>query len=248
MARDPLKELWDSAPSPSSSFDPSGIGDLPEPARRYLEHAIAPDTPLFSTVRLRMHGEIKLKTWLPFEARQVVRGDTMEMFWAATVRQGPVVMSGYDRLIGGQGAMRWRMFGLLPLVRAEGPDVSRSAAGRLAGELCWLPTALASARVAWAEAGPDLALATFTVQGHEQTLTLGLDGAGGLRSVSFPRWGDPGGGPHRIETFGGEVRRERTFSGVTVPTEMSLGWFYGSDRYRDEGEFFRVTVDSAEYR
>jgi hypothetical protein len=44
------------------------------------------------------------------------------------------------------------------------------------------------------------------------------------------------------------VRRERTFSGVTVPTEMSLGWFYGSDRYRDEGEFFRVTVDSAEYR
>jgi hypothetical protein len=41
--------------------------------------------------------------------------------------------------------MRWRLLGLIPVITAAGPDVTRSARGRLAGEIALLPTAFDSA-------------------------------------------------------------------------------------------------------
>jgi hypothetical protein len=38
--------------------------------------------------------------------------------------------------------MQWPLLGLLRLLHAQGPDVSRSAAGRAAAEAVWVPTAL----------------------------------------------------------------------------------------------------------
>ena len=68
-----LDELWDSVPRNTAIFHPDDIAALPEPVRRYLEHAIAPETPLASAVRLRMHGEFRLKTeWCPFSAEQEI--------------------------------------------------------------------------------------------------------------------------------------------------------------------------------
>ena len=67
------------------TFDPAMISGLPEPAHRWLCHAIAPGTPLWSSVELTMHGRIKLGRWRPFTARQVLSppgGYT----WAATAR------------------------------------------------------------------------------------------------------------------------------------------------------------------
>lgn len=56
-----LNTLWDSAISKDCVFHADEFSYLPEAARRYLEHAIAPGTKLTSAVRLKMHGEIKRK-------------------------------------------------------------------------------------------------------------------------------------------------------------------------------------------
>ena len=56
---------------------------LPEPARRWLSHAIAPGTPLWGSVELTMHGQIKLGRWRPFTARQVLTPPD-GYIWAAT--------------------------------------------------------------------------------------------------------------------------------------------------------------------
>ena len=55
-----LDDLWESAPKSDRPFHPELLINLPNLARRYLENAIAPGTPLASAVRLWMHGEIKL--------------------------------------------------------------------------------------------------------------------------------------------------------------------------------------------
>jgi len=52
-----------------------------------------------------MHGEIKLKRWLPFTAEQVIRSDS-QMMWKATVRRNGIPIRGFDRLVGGEGAMQ----------------------------------------------------------------------------------------------------------------------------------------------
>ena len=46
----------------------------------------------------------------------------------------------------------------------------------------------------------------------------------------------------RALPFGGHLEGERTFGGLTVPTRVRGGWWFGDDRYDDEGEFFRAEV------
>src|SRR5690348_12223712 len=48
------------------TFDPAMISGFPEPAHRWLRHAIAPGTPLGGSVELTMHGRIKLGRWRLF--------------------------------------------------------------------------------------------------------------------------------------------------------------------------------------
>jgi len=39
------------------------------------------------------------------------------------------------------GEMPWRLLRLIPVMTAVGPDITRSACGRLAGEIALIPTA-----------------------------------------------------------------------------------------------------------
>lgn len=242
-----LEAFWEAAPSAMESFRPEQRTDLPAPARRYLEHAIAPGTALAQTVRLTMHGEIKLRGWLPFEAEQVIRWDR-GMIWKASVRMFGLPIRGTDRLVDGVGAQRWKLLGLIPVMSASGPDISRSTAGRLAAETVWLPSVLAGEDVAWTALDAHCVLAHLAVQGHPVDLTLTVGDEGQLEAVKLPRWGNPNDGPFREVDFGGLVEEERTIDGYTVPTRLRIGWYLGSERFGAEGEFFRVTVDRVTFR
>ena len=107
--------------------------DLPPAARRWITHAVAENTPLARVVRLEMRGQIRLRAWWSFTATQILApGDGF--IWAATAKVGGLPILGYDRFTDGSGEMRWRLGGLIPVMSAHGPDVTASAAGRLAGE------------------------------------------------------------------------------------------------------------------
>jgi hypothetical protein len=41
---------------------------------------------------------------------------------------------------------------------------------------------------------------------------------------------------------------EKAFDGITIPSTLRIGWYFGSDRFETEREFFRVTIDHAEFR
>ncbi len=86
----------------AETFDPAATMGLPEPARRWLSHAIAPGTPLWSRAELAMHGQIKLGRWRPFTAHQVLIPPD-GYIWAATTRLAGLPVTGYDRLGSGAG-------------------------------------------------------------------------------------------------------------------------------------------------
>lgn len=242
-----LDTFWDTAPAADGVFSPDRTEGLPAPARRYLTHALAPGTPLARAVRLAMHGDIKLGAWRSFEAEQVIRWDR-GMIWQATVRMMRLPVYGYDRLVDGVGAQRWKLLGLIPVMTASGSDIARSTAGRLAAETVWLPPVLARDAVSWTAVDAHRVRAAFTVQGEPVELTLTVDDDGRLEAVTLPRWGDPGGGPFREEPFGGYVQAADAIDGVTVPTRLRIGWYPGTERFEAEGEFFRVTVDRVTFR
>lgn len=163
--------------------------------------------------------------------------------WAA--RAGPI--SGYDRFLDGEGELRWKLLGLVPVLRASGPNVSRSSAGRVAGEAAWVPTALLPRfGVAWSAAGADRASARFRVDGLDVDLDLRLDGDGRIAACSFRRWGDPGGsGTYAFHPFGMEASAHATFAGLTIPSAGRAGWHHGTERWED-GVFFRYEITGLE--
>jgi hypothetical protein len=136
------------------------------------------------------------------------------------------------------------------VAKASGPDVTRSTLGRIGGESIWLPSALCCGiDVTWTETGPSNARARFPVQGETAELDLNADTTGRLRSVHLPRWGNPEGGTaFHYADFGGVLEEEGTFGGYTIPTRVRVGWYFGSDRFASDGEFFRATIDDARYR
>ena len=126
-------------PPVAASFDQGELQGLPDPVCRYLRASIATGTPLARSARLGMRGSVKLgRWWIPFRARQVF-APHQGLVWIARV--GGVV-EGVDGYADGQGAMQWKLLGLIRLLHAQGPDVSHSAAGRVAAEAVWVPTAL----------------------------------------------------------------------------------------------------------
>ncbi|GAB4357707.1 MAG: hypothetical protein Fur0042_27140 [Cyanophyceae cyanobacterium] len=242
-----LDALWGAATSQDRVFYSDDLTHLPATARRYLEHAIAPGTAIASAVRLKMHGEIKLKSWSPFSAEQVVfweRG----FIWSATAWMNRLPIMGSDRIIDGIGAMQWRLVGLFPVMTGTGVDITRSSAGRFHTELILLPSALYKADVTWGSTEASHLHASFMAQGEQAELDLTIDQTGRLKAAKLPRWGNPDGAEHRYVDFGAIVEEEGTFCGYTIPTCLRVGWYVGTERFESEGEFFRATIDQVIYR
>jgi len=243
-----ITSLWQTMSLNSKPrFQPHFIQNWPETVQRYLQHAIAPETPLASTVRLHMSGEIKLKRWLPFTAEQVIHWH-QGMIWQATTRMYGMPIRGFDRLLKGQGEMHWQLLGLIPVIKARGEDISRSIIGRMQAESIWLPGCLCYDSITWHAPSPTQAHAEFTLFGEPTRLELTLQENGQLASIKLKRWGNPQGGDFCYLDFGALVEDETTFEGYTIPSRLRVGWYLGSERFESEGEFFRVTVKQASYR
>ena len=242
-----LDELWDEAPSAQRRFDAGNLGALPEPVRRYLGRAIAAGAPLASAVRLSLQGEIKLRTWCPFTAEEVIRWDR-GFVWRARVRFKGLSITGSDRFLDGVGAMRWSLFGIIPIANGSGTDITRSAAGRMNIEAIWLPSILSGEDVFWSAASGTQIHARFEAHGEKAEIGMLIDEAGRLQSVVMPRWGNPDGGAFGVHPCGAFIDKEACFDGYTIPSRLRVGWYFGSERFAREGEFFRTTINSAHFR
>jgi hypothetical protein len=241
-----LEDFWRSASPATERFDASRVASIPEPARCYLEHAIAPGTLLASAVRLRMRGEIRIGRWLPFHAEQVIHAERGFIWRAAVPRFGIPLIRGFDRLVDGAGAMRWRLFGLFPVMVASGPDITRAAVGRVNAESIWLPSVPVRDDVRWTARDNRKAAATF--RHDSEPVEFEIDGRGRAQSVRMRRWSNPGGGAFRLVDFGGVLEAVATFGGYTIPSRVRVGWFIGTPRFEAEGEFFRAAIEDAAFR
>jgi hypothetical protein len=223
-------------------FSAAVTAGLPEPVGRWLGHAVADGTPLARAVELRMHGEIFLGRWSPFTAVQRL-SVTGGFVWAATARLLGLPIRGFDRWTSGSGEMRWRLFGALPMISAAGADVTRSAAGRHAGELLVaLPTSALAPEVGWRALDDDRAVATVEAGGgaSEVTLTVAADGA--LTDLAMRRWGPLGRGAFGERPFGATFEGELAVAGLRVPRRVTAGYGFGTERWAEE-QFIRWTVD-----
>lgn len=241
-----VNRIWNSlqvSGEPEGVFSPEMVEDLPAVAQRYLLHAIQPGTPLARSVQLKIFGMIKVKAnapWMPLQATQILAPGRGFIWKAKPKAAGPIFLRVTDHYANGNGRVRVALFGLLPMVNASNPDIAKSAAGRLLGESCWLPTAfLPQHGAVWEEMDSLHARVTLTVDDLTTTLTLTIDEEGRLKEVVLPRWKDD---IKEFVPFGVVIEEEQGFGGYTIPSRLRGGWRYETEQY---GEFFRFTIEQA---
>jgi hypothetical protein len=250
-----VNQIWkslESAPG-ENRFSESMVAELPTPVQRYFLHAIALETPLASCASLKMNGHFRLsqdKPWLPMTAKEIIAA-SKGFVWKAVIGSPLFQMRGGDYYINGSARVRFSLWGLIPLVNAQNHHTTRSAIGRLGGEMVWLPSALLpqggiQGGVNWKAIDETTIQASFKIDGEPITLTMFIDSQGKLLKLTFPRWGEhTDDGSFTYIPFGGEFQKEETFAGFTIPSQMSLGWWFGTNRY---SEFFRATIEHGEFR
>jgi hypothetical protein len=245
-----VRGIWERlarAAAERREFDPAMTHDLPEPAQRWLTHAIRPGTRLARAVVLQMHGHIRIRRWLSFQAVQL-QVPPEGYVWAARAALGPLHLSGFDRYAEGTGHMSWRLAGRVPVVNAAGSDLDRSAAARVALDAVFVPTAFLGEHVTWRPGSDaDCAVAEWTVADQVLPVEIRVGPNGALRSVTMRRWANPNGRPWGAYPCGGSVEREVDFGGITLPAQHRAGYFFGTSEW-SEGEFFRATITDATFQ
>jgi hypothetical protein len=131
----------------------------------------------------------------------------------------------------------------VPMASATGADVTRSAAGRHAGELLVaLPTAALAPEVRWRPVDADRAVATVQVGAQAQEVTVAVRPDGSLAELVMQRWGPLGRETFGERPFGATFDGELEAGGLRVPRRVTAGYGFGTDRWADE-QFIRWTVD-----
>jgi len=248
-----VTRLWDELRQAAGKgrFDPQSLASLPEPAQRYLRHAIAPGTPLAASVVVQMEGRIGLEPGgdkLPFRAEQILAVPN-GLIWKASVGDGAVRISGDDRYAAGEGGMRWYLWHVVPVMSADGPDVSRSAAGRVALEAAaMLPSALvADTGVLWQAVDERSARVRVRVGSEESSVLVVVAPGGQLERVEMMRWDSEGmgGRPGYVLWVAEMLDGEQSFGGYTLPKRVRVTKGAGTPQ---ADSFFEATITAAEFR
>jgi hypothetical protein len=240
--------LSDRSPREPAAFDPATLRDLPPPAQRLLGRALPSGIALSETVELSMEGEIELGSrWFPFTAEQILRAGE-GFVWSPVVGGRLVRFVGADLVTAHDARMEFRLHGVIPVVRADGPDVRRSAQGRLAAEtVAWLPQALTPQLGArWTPVDHERAVVTLRAAGADIDVTVVVDDDGGIRRAGLDRWNGSA-DPPRLEPFGASVDSIFTASnGVGIAGSGTAGWAFDTDAEAD-GIFFRYRITAATF-
>jgi len=233
-------------------FDLRQLDGLPDPARRFFNHAIKKGTPLYTVAEISMHGEFSLgdknePKYQPMSACQLL-APPFGFIWHVKAGAGLIQFSGSDAAFPDGSWTRFWLLGLLPVARVGGTnDHAVSSFGRYMAEaIFWSPASLLPTdNVVWTEVDNNTARVTVTHSKFKQAFDITVDNKGRIEQVQFDRWTDANEDKaYRFQPFGGYLSDYQEFDGYILPTTVVAGNHYGTEKYFP---FFKATVDQVSF-
>ena len=97
--------------------------------------------------------------------------------------------------------------------------------------------------VRWRAESEHEIVATFDIPPERPEVHLRIDARGAVRSASALRWNSAGRRAPAYVPCGCLVGAERRFGAVRVPSEVTVGWRFGTPRW---APFFKASIRSLE--
>jgi hypothetical protein len=217
------------------------LKNYPEPVSRYLRYHLPEGIPGATHSVTPMKGIIKLVNWAQFKS--VLYANPFRGFlWTATVKMGILPVKGFDYFLVNKGAMQWSLFNFIPVNKADGPDVTRSAEGRAMLEALFTPHLLIHPEVEWKVISENEITVNWNLFQENKPVHLIIGDDGALKQAFAQRWGNPGDSKTwEYHNFGVNVEKEIKRKGILIPAKGNAGWWFNQKEY-DDGEFFRFEV------
>lgn len=159
--------------------------------------------------------------WLRFKGVEDFEVERVAFSWRARFLLLRVV----DGYAGGEGRLEVRFLGLVPVLRAEGPDVDEGEALRYLAELPWVPHAmLANRELEWHEFDGRTVEVATTARSRRAGVKLEFDADGdivGSRTDARPR---KEGTEVVRRAWAGTFADYESVNGVRIPTRAEVRW------------------------
>jgi hypothetical protein len=136
-----------------------------------------------------------------------------------------VTVPGYHRYVNAKASMDIRLFGLLQVVGAEGPEMGKAETVTLLNDMCLMaPATLLDERLEWEAINEQSAKVYFTVNGIRISAVLYFNAEGQLINfVSDDRYAVANMKSYRFST---PVKDYRNIGGYNLPSYGEAIWHY----------------------
>jgi hypothetical protein len=203
--------------------------EVPGLVRRYLDRALPSGESEARRVRIAQAGTMRLRPGgreLRFTAVEEFAVAEVAFSWRARFSLLPLVsLRVVDGYAAGEGHLAARLFGLLPVMRARGREISEGEAYRYLAELPWVPHAmLANRRLEWRDVDAHAVEVATRVGSARPAVRLELDTAGDVVGA----WCDAR--PYRVgrtstpRPWAGTFGDHAVVGGVRIPRRAEVRW------------------------
>lgn len=144
------------------------MASLPEPVQKYLRYSGVLNQPKVNNVRIELEGEMRSKTqdWFPFKVVQYDFFDNPARLFFMKGQMFGLTVPGYHHYQYATAAMEVKLFGLIPVMEANGAAMNKAETVTLLNDMClMIPATLVDKRIVWEAHDSLSAKATFTNEG-----------------------------------------------------------------------------------
>lgn len=203
------------------------LSGLPSPVSRYLRKTGIIGRSRIERVTLRQRGRFKTSEaarWAPFSAEQRYTVPTPSFVWRATIATSLLMpVKVVDGFASGRGFLEAKLFGVIRVAHARGPETDRGELLRFMSEIIWFPTAWLEPYIGWRPVDDRSARVSIDAGGISESAIIRFDDEDRVIAMQAKRYRTAADG-FSLDDWRVTAAGHRVVNGMLIPMSGRATW------------------------